>query len=779
MADLRYKVAVDTKGAQDSLNSLRGTIAGVAGTLAGAFSLKAITDIASRFQDLRTTLGILFKDVEQGAKAFEQIKTFATQSIFTVEDLTASVIKLKAAGLDPTIDQLRLFADVASVSADSVGALQAITDLYARTSAGGLGLEELNRLADRGIPVFTILADKIGISRLEISELGKTSEGAQIILKALEEGLAETFGGSSAARTNNLSQAFSNLEDAIGNAADQIGQGGFNDSLAEAVRNISGFIDKNAELMTSIGQGLGVAIKFIADNIKYLIALLGGMFAAWSVGKIVAIISALNTLRKSIVGVSTATAILQGVTGVGLVKVIAGVAAAAGVVATIESMTDDASDNIEKLQTDIEKLSKSTDGIPQGPLTAPDAPAGPNYTKMLEDLKTKQDAVTKSSIDYFKTYQQGVEDLQLTINQETELLKLTEDKANIQRELNSFEKRYYDTIRPLQQQLTELKQKDTDKAKVQAEEIEKQIGLVTKLYNESVSGLEAQLKLREKIRKEQEQELALIDVINSRRDFFADMDEKIRDANTQLEKLNLSKFEGEVLDIKEQIGDELVEAIRKVKEKWEDGLITTDAYIAEIKTLEDNATKTFEKLKDIAEQQRETQRSFAYGWKNAFDEYLDNATNAAKQAEKIFNKATSSMEDALVNFAKTGKFQFRDLVADILETILRSQIQQLIGNIFSLGGSSGGGSTLGKIFSGFFANGGMIPAGTFGVTGERGPELVAGPATVTPLSGLGGSNVTYNINAVDASSFKQMVARDPQFIHAVATQGARSVPGRR
>jgi hypothetical protein len=73
----------------------------------------------------------------------------------------------------------------------------------------------------------------------------------------------------------------------------------------------------------------------------------------------------------------------------------------------------------------------------------------------------------------------------------------------------------------------------------------------------------------------------------------------------------------------------------------------------------------------------------------------------------------------------------------------------------------------------------MIPAGTFGVTGERGPELVTGPATITPLSALGGSNVTYNINAVDASSFKQMVARDPQFIHAVATQGARSVPGRR
>jgi len=81
------------------------------------------------------------------------------------------------------------------------------------------------------------------------------------------------------------------------------------------------------------------------------------------------------------------------------------------------------------------------------------------------------------------------------------------------------------------------------------------------------------------------------------------------------------------------------------------------------------------------------------------------------------------------------------------------------------------------LFAGFFANGGMIPAGSFGIAGEAGPELISGPATVTPLGG--GGAVTYNINAVDASSFKQMVARDPGFIHAVASQGARKVPARR
>jgi hypothetical protein len=109
-----------------------------------------------------------------------------------------------------------------------------------------------------------------------------------------------------------------------------------------------------------------------------------------------------------------------------------------------------------------------------------------------------------------------------------------------------------------------------------------------------------------------------------------------------------------------------------------------------------------------------------------------------------------------------------------------------IGNVVSSIGTSVGkvasgiGSVLGSVgkslFGGFFATGGMIPPGRFGVVGERGPEFISGPANITPMMG---SNVTYNINAVDAASFKQLVARDPGFIHAVAMQGASAMPSRR
>jgi hypothetical protein len=237
------------------------------------------------------------------------------------------------------------------------------------------------------------------------------------------------------------------------------------------------------------------------------------------------------------------------------------------------------------------------------------------------------------------------------------------------------------------------------------------------------------------------------------------------------------------------------------------------------------------------------------------------------------------MEDALVNFVKTGRFEWRDFVADILEELLRSNIRELIasfgsalnlGGLFGgnggggqtrgasptnplfvvdvagggvAGGAAGGGNLLGSIgsifgggqpvrtpginpnaerssgggflgtvgnvlgsigsgigsavktvasgigsaiggvvsgirniFGGFFATGGVLPAGKFGVVGERGPELITGPAGITPMSGLGGvTNVTYNIQAVDAASFQSLVARDPGFIYGVTELGRRKL----
>jgi lambda family phage tail tape measure protein len=238
--------------------------------------------------------------------------------------------------------------------------------------------------------------------------------------------------------------------------------------------------------------------------------------------------------------------------------------------------------------------------------------------------------------------------------------------------------------------------------------------------------------------------------------------------------MNLDGLDRQLFDIRNRINQDLSNEIKKLQ------ALMTDTNAAEIQRQIDGITAAsraaLEAQEELARRTFEQQRSFSEGWRKAFNEYRDNATNAARQAQRIFSTVTRSMEDSIVNFAKTGKFQFRDFANVVLEELLRIQIQRTFANIFSGGSSGGGGSILGSLFGGFFATGGQIPPGRFGVVGESGPELVQGPADVTPLTG---TTVTYNINAVDASSFKQLLARDPGYLYAVTQQGAKGLPGRR
>lgn len=183
-------------------------------------------------------------------------------------------------------------------------------------------------------------------------------------------------------------------------------------------------------------------------------------------------------------------------------------------------------------------------------------------------------------------------------------------------------------------------------------------------------------------------------------------------------------------------------------------------------------------------------QNWAAGWEKAWADYQLASTKNFDQAGRMFKTVTQGMEDQLINLFKTGKFGWKEMLATWLEELARSGIRNSIASIFGGGGGGGGGGILstlwnaGKSLLGF-ADGGTIPTNEPVLVGERGPEIISGARgmTVTPNSALnngqGYTNITYNINAVDAMSFRQMVAADPTFIYAVSQQGAKQMPSRR
>jgi lambda family phage tail tape measure protein len=837
MADLRYSAEIDTTSAVRSLDSLKSQVLGFGSAVAGAFAFRELNNISSRFQDLRTTLGLLYKDTAVGAAAFDDIKKFAASSIFSVEDLTQTIIKLKAAGLDPTVAQLRLFADTSSVAADSVGALQAITDLYARTTAGGLGLEDLNRLADRGIPVFTILSERLGLSRLQIAEVGKTAEGARVILKALEDGLQDAFGGASEARANNVSQAFSNFGDAVANAADAVGQGGLNQGVSDLVRGFTDMVKAVTPLASLIGSGLGSALSFLAENLKIATSLALGFLAAFALGRIVAIGTAVLGLAKSM----NLLNLVMGKSPIGLLQ--RGLIAAGAAFGLLSESSLDLSGEISKLNGELDKTAAG-DGFK----VLKDGNLGAGAENLRDRVKELNEQLNK-----FRVETEGVVTQFARFNSETvKAINLETQLVGTSRQLQELRRAEADINTKLSQEiarLTEQKAKLTEQERNEGRgaiieqtiaRLREQAEVDKKATAEAIKNSEARLNARQ---------LELFSIRSQ-----INIENELMNIQDQMAKSTMSEIEQKYFDI-----DRAAQKSAKSAIEAEEARRGARLDPAEARAYYEAAAQGADELKRASEISYNSSRTFATGWTRAFNEYRDNATNAAKQAENIFKKATSGMEDMIVNFAKTGKFEWKSFVAMMLEELLRAQIQtifaQLMGDMNKsmagvtggagggmmgnmMGGMMGGGqpqqqqgggggllgsigsaigglfggtaskygtqggsqqtnmlaqqdqgmggglfesigSGISSLFDGFFANGGTIGAGKFGVVGENGPEFVSGPATVTPMGGGGSTAVTYNINAVDAMSFKQMLAQDPSFIYALSLQGAGNVPARR
>lgn len=739
--DIRVKLIDETRAGfsrisgqmstlQNSVGGLTRGFGGLGTAIAGAFTVRELVQVSSTFQDLRSSLNVLYGDIEKGNQAFAEIKTFATESIFGIEELTQTFIKLKAAGIEPTERLLNLFQDTASVTTDSLGALQAVTDLFVRTTGGGLGLEELERLADRGIPVYDILREKLGLTRSEISKVGQSAQGAQDILNALQVGLEERFGGAVAGRLNNTSVAMSNFKIAVNNAFDAIGEGGFNTALAETTVRLTKFIERNEELAKTLGENLGKAITFVADNAKLLTSAFVGFFAVVTVGKIIALAEALQKLNlvmgKNLV-LKVAAAVLSTVGAFNMLKE-----------ETVDLTTEtEENTKAEEKNQEVKKKQAVTSSV-----------VAENRAKEAQSLKEIGD-----------TLRNNFEKMREELNLRGKQVKLTDEQIAIEEKLLDIKQSTTESLIRLEKDYANKTADERERLK-STYEAEKQA--IEELGKQQA--IQVQNSLQFAIQEERQRRLTLYSI-----DEQIKLQNQLKDVRDSMATITMPTLERKIYDI-----DRAARLSAKTQIEAEERLRNAKLTPEEVKEYYDAALEGSEKLKQATIEEFEMSRTWATGWKQAMNQYVEDATNAARQAERIFQTTFRGLEDLIVDFTKTGKFEFKRFVASIAEEMLRSDLRRLFAGIFG-GGNTGG---TGSLFAGFFANGGTIPGGQFGVVGERGPELVSGPATVTPMS-TGTTQVTYNINAVDAASFKQLVARDPEYIYAVTEQGRKSLPRNR
>jgi len=128
------------------------------------------------------------------------------------------------------------------------------------------------------------------------------------------------------------------------------------------------------------------------------------------------------------------------------------------------------------------------------------------------------------------------------------------------------------------------------------------------------------------------------------------------------------------------------------------------------------------------------QGDWTKGATSAWANYLDSARNVAGQTKALFGNAFSSMEDAVANFAISGKFSFADFTKSILADMARIATRQASSALLS----SLVGATA-SYFSGSAAGGNGLAAGSAGAASSNLGASQAGYSSTYFPQALGGA----------------------------------------
>ena len=149
--------------------------------------------------------------------------------------------------------------------------------------------------------------------------------------------------------------------------------------------------------------------------------------------------------------------------------------------------------------------------------------------------------------------------------------------------------------------------------------------------------------------------------------------QRIEGVQLQREMLDLSASERTVLQTRAEL-EKSAAAARKEASQIQDA----DLRAQTIEAINDALARQLPILENLTRANADYQRSAEFGAKAALRTYIEDATNAAKQAERAVTGAFKSMEDALTQFVMTGKLDFNSLANSIISDLIRIQIQRAI-----------------------------------------------------------------------------------------------------
>jgi len=268
-----------------------------------AFGTVALVQSA-KLETLATSFETMTGSAAKGQKLLKQLVRFTATTPFQLEGVAKSTKTLLAfkVPLEKMLPTLRMLGDIA---AGTDAPLSDIALIFGKVRAKGkLMTDELLQLAERGIPIIDLLADKFNRSKSEIFELASQSKISFNIMESALKDMTSTGGiffNQTKRQSATLAGLFSTLKDNIG-----LTSGVFGDiivdvfGLKEGLGDLSEFFGEMRESVREFAKERPTLTRIIVI-IAALIAILGPVLLV--VGQMVIAFGAL-TLASGILGIS-------------------------------------------------------------------------------------------------------------------------------------------------------------------------------------------------------------------------------------------------------------------------------------------------------------------------------------------------------------------------------------------------------------------------------------------------------------------------------------------
>ena len=289
LGELVVKIGADTRKFNQQLGKVQREVRGMTSNITnlgksmtrsltlplaavGAAAVKSAADL----ETLETSFISLTGGVEQARDMVADLNKFTAETPFQLEAVGKAARQLIASGtgLDEVNMQLQFLGDIAATSGSSIDEIAAI---FAKVQAKGkVELENLNQLAERGIPIFTALSEATGLLP---SQLGAGAVSVEQFNETLRSFAQE--GGFANGAMERLSKTaagrFSTALDNLKLAGAELGN-----VLLPTINKLLEFVTDLAQRFTALNgttQQMIVELGFVAAAIGPLVVLIPQIIA--------------------------------------------------------------------------------------------------------------------------------------------------------------------------------------------------------------------------------------------------------------------------------------------------------------------------------------------------------------------------------------------------------------------------------------------------------------------------------------------------------------------